>query len=367
VWDVFLSHSSADAQFARRLANDLGGYGVSVWVDERELHGGAPLRLSIEQGIQGSAFFVLLLSPASVNSDWVRVEIDAAFTREMDEKRIMIVPVLHKECSIPLLLRDKIYVDFTDDYEGGLRKLVATLLNGRAVMRNAAANASNLQLYEVVQRRLQKDPPFRRVLTALLQAAQPSYDPSPSPDQEGLLTSGIGRASQQSLPADRQAHRAVRPVRGALVVPAEDYENMLPYLRDEFVPIIGSVAAGPGFSWNEYDFPPEAADRYVQVKGEAPGGFAMQVEGRSMEPELPDGCIALFGGRIQLDDKEPHGRPALAVYEDNSGKLRYAVKMISADKTTVRMSPLNAKSYRDLEIPRERLHALYAVIGPITP
>ncbi len=203
------------------------------------------------------------------------------------------------------------------------------------------------------------------------------------PDAAGLVLAelrraGAGRAQDAAKRAaasqDTEAPedgdppaRRLRHPHGGEVVPASDYENLLPDLKDQYVPILGPVAAGLAFQWNEKGFPPKTADRYVRVKGEAPGGFAMQVDGKSMEPELPNGSIALFGGRIQPDDTEPHSRPALAVYEDDGGKIRYAVRMISVSKDTVRMSPLNAGSYRDLEIPRQQLHALYTVIGPITP
>jgi transcriptional regulator with XRE-family HTH domain len=202
------------------------------------------------------------------------------------------------------------------------------------------------------------------------------------PDSAGLLVAGLRRAGvkvpndaeRHAVADDPQAHQDGQRPRGLLrhphggtVVPADDYENLVPALKDQYVPLLGPVAAGLAFQWNEEDFPPKTADRYVRVRGEAPGGFAMQVMGHSMEPELSDGAIVLFGGRIQLADTEPHGRPALAIYEDDGGKLRYAVRMTSAAKKTVRMNPLNARSYRDLQIPRHRLHALYAIIGPVMP
>lgn len=222
------------------------------------------------------------------------------------------------------------------------------------------ANLSSGRLVDLLHEHLKKQPDAAGLVLAELRRAGAGRA------QDAAMRAAASQDTEAPEDGDPPARRLRHPHGGA-VVPAGDYENLLPDLRDQYVPIVGPVAAGLAFQWNEEDFPPETADRYVRVEGEAPGGFAMQVEGRSMEPELPDGSIALFGGRIQLDDEQTHGRPALAVYEDNGAKLRYAVKMISADKTTVRMSPLNAKSYRDLEIPRERLHALYAVIGPITP
>jgi len=217
-----------------------------------------------------------------------------------------------------------------------------------------AAALTDGALVDLLHRHLSAHPDFAELVVAELRRAG-----------AGVGHDGGGRPAAPPGDEHRPGMSLRRPQGGA-VVPANDYENMLPELRDQFAPIIGSVAAGLAFQWNESDFPPKTAGEYVRVRGEAPGGFAMWVEGESMEPELRNGSIALFGGRIQPDDEETQGKPALVVYEDDSARLRYAVKMISAGKTTVRMSPLNATAFPDMEIPRQHLHALYAVIGPVT-
>ena len=51
---VFLSHSSKDKQFVRRLTKDLEEAGIEIWLDEKELLVGDELNKSIEYGISGS-------------------------------------------------------------------------------------------------------------------------------------------------------------------------------------------------------------------------------------------------------------------------------------------------------------------------
>ena len=48
---IFLSHSSKDKEFVRKLADDLKTYGLSVWFDEWEIKVGDSITNKISQGI----------------------------------------------------------------------------------------------------------------------------------------------------------------------------------------------------------------------------------------------------------------------------------------------------------------------------
>src|SRR4051812_37125590 len=69
---------------------------------------------------------VAILSPFSVGSANVLDELSFAL-----EKGKRIVPVLYRDCEIPLRLHRIQYVDFRTDYHEGLQRLLATL--GRQV------------------------------------------------------------------------------------------------------------------------------------------------------------------------------------------------------------------------------------------
>jgi ligand-binding sensor protein len=125
VWDIFLSHSSADNEFARTLALDLRKIGLKVWFDEFELQVGDSLRGKIEEGITRSGFLAVVLSPNAVKSKWVKTEINAAFARELKKRSVFILPLLCKKCHVPLFLADKVYADFTMSYEKGFLMLVS--------------------------------------------------------------------------------------------------------------------------------------------------------------------------------------------------------------------------------------------------
>lgn len=93
---VFISHSSRDDAFVRELREALEGFGVEVWVDSRDMAGGAKLTPEVQGAIERARGFVAVISPHAVNSSWVRVEIQKALeverAREGDGYRV--VPLL---------------------------------------------------------------------------------------------------------------------------------------------------------------------------------------------------------------------------------------------------------------------------------
>jgi len=125
---VFVSHTSLDKKFTRQLAYDLKKAGVEVWFDEWEIRVGDSLREKVERGIHESGWLIIVLSPRAVASQWVQRELSAAFARELDDKRVFILPVLLEKCELPVMLRDKKYADFTENYSRGLQELLQTIL-----------------------------------------------------------------------------------------------------------------------------------------------------------------------------------------------------------------------------------------------
>jgi TIR domain len=124
---IFLSHSSRDNPFCTRLANDLTELGVSVWYDQWEIKVGDSLRQKIADGISGKDFLAVVLSTASVSSQWVAVELNAALARELKEKDVFVLPLLIEDCEIPVFLQDKKYADFRSEYKSGVDELLEVL------------------------------------------------------------------------------------------------------------------------------------------------------------------------------------------------------------------------------------------------
>ncbi|MBI3246550.1 MAG: tetratricopeptide repeat protein [Deltaproteobacteria bacterium] len=79
---VFISHASADDGFVADLRQELERCGIPVWVDSRELSGGNKLTPKIEQAIEAARQVLVVLSPQTVNSPWVRREVQKALEVE---------------------------------------------------------------------------------------------------------------------------------------------------------------------------------------------------------------------------------------------------------------------------------------------
>jgi len=75
---VFISHASADDDFVKELRIKLELHSISVWVDSRNLRGGDQLRPEIEEAIRTARQFLVVISPNTINSDWVFDEIEIA-------------------------------------------------------------------------------------------------------------------------------------------------------------------------------------------------------------------------------------------------------------------------------------------------
>jgi hypothetical protein len=83
---VFISHSSKDDAFVKKLREALEGYGLTVWVDSRNLRGGAKLAREIEEAIDKARQFIAVISTNTINSPWVRKEIQKALEVERARK-----------------------------------------------------------------------------------------------------------------------------------------------------------------------------------------------------------------------------------------------------------------------------------------
>jgi hypothetical protein len=94
---------------------------VHVWVDRWELQVGDSLITKIQEAIQEASALIVVLSHASVQSEWCKKELSVGLVRELEEKRVVVLPLLLEDCQIPMFLRDKLYADFRTNYDAGLR------------------------------------------------------------------------------------------------------------------------------------------------------------------------------------------------------------------------------------------------------
>lgn len=110
---VFISYSHADKPFASRLAEDLKRRRTPIWIDDAEVKVGDSIVRKIEEGISGAQYLIVLLSKNSVESDWVRRELEIAVNDEMEIGSVKVLPCLIEECALPVFLKGRLYADFT--------------------------------------------------------------------------------------------------------------------------------------------------------------------------------------------------------------------------------------------------------------
>lgn len=93
---LFISHASADDAFVADLRKALADLKIPVWVDSRNLLPGGKLEPEIEKAIRDAESFLVVLSPATVNSPWVRREIAQALEVERGRRAegYRVIPLL---------------------------------------------------------------------------------------------------------------------------------------------------------------------------------------------------------------------------------------------------------------------------------
>src|SRR5260370_18064011 len=72
---LFISHSSHDDGFVGELQQALGDLDQDVWIDSRELRGGDPLWLEIQQAIEDASAYAIVVSTDALQSKWVGKEL----------------------------------------------------------------------------------------------------------------------------------------------------------------------------------------------------------------------------------------------------------------------------------------------------
>ena len=105
--DIFISYSREDRAAARYFAECFGQEGFNVWWDAA-LHSGETFDEVIEKELKASKAVVVLWSPRSVTSRWVRAEATLA------DRRNKLAPVIIESCDRPIIFELHHTVDLAD-------------------------------------------------------------------------------------------------------------------------------------------------------------------------------------------------------------------------------------------------------------
>jgi hypothetical protein len=123
---VFISYAQADTVTMRTIVSRCRSRKYNCWVDECGLVPGTPSwQKRIEQAIEEATCVVVLLSPASKGSEWVRLEVSYA-----KQFGLNVLPILlsgDNRTSVPIGLTETQYADATHDFERGVDALLKWL------------------------------------------------------------------------------------------------------------------------------------------------------------------------------------------------------------------------------------------------
>jgi uncharacterized protein YjbI with pentapeptide repeats len=106
-YSLFISYSTHDQEFAERLHADLQAKGVRCWFAPHKMRGGKKIFEQIDEAIRVYDKLLLILSPESMASDWVKTEIFKAREREVREGKRILFPI--RLCSFEALRDWKLF------------------------------------------------------------------------------------------------------------------------------------------------------------------------------------------------------------------------------------------------------------------
>lgn len=136
-YDAFISYFSGDQNFARKVAEDLLNRGIHLWRDEGEIDVGDSISDKIQAGLKNCYTFIIILSPEALGRPWVKEELRAAYNLRLAEE-LKILPVVYKECELPVFLTDYRFADFreTKNYTEQIDILAKSVNNAALRARN---------------------------------------------------------------------------------------------------------------------------------------------------------------------------------------------------------------------------------------
>lgn len=122
---IFLSYASADRDVAQKIAEKLRQSNLRVWFDAYKLQAGDSLTARIQDAIMAGDYLVVLLSPDSVRSQWMKRELNASLSLELQSRTITILPVLIADGEIPSALAEIRHIDLRAECHPQYRLLTA--------------------------------------------------------------------------------------------------------------------------------------------------------------------------------------------------------------------------------------------------
>jgi len=139
--NVFLSHSTKDGDFVKKLATALEANGFTPWLCEVDSEKGANFVAKINEGLAQSDLALLVWSPDAAKSAWTEQEWTSLLAQQVEEHKIRLAIIMLRDHPRPALLRTSNYIDARWDEAGGIRQTLDWLKGRQRVQRLSGLRA----------------------------------------------------------------------------------------------------------------------------------------------------------------------------------------------------------------------------------
>jgi uncharacterized protein with ATP-grasp and redox domains len=153
--DAFLSYNKNDREWVKELKNGLEERGIRVWWDQGITPDGKPNIPLIEDALEKSKVFVPVVSQNSLESGWVKSEINLALQMSFElDVRFRIIPVRLDETEVRGFLKTLPWIDFRSarDYQAGIEKLIMGIKSVPVNLNSPSDEDVSFALHEILSR-----------------------------------------------------------------------------------------------------------------------------------------------------------------------------------------------------------------------
>jgi hypothetical protein len=151
---MFVSYSHGDRELVAKAAADLSKAGIRVWWDSWEMQPGDILRDRVNDGIAKANAYLVIMSPSSITSSWVKYEINTAFIHTMEDQGVRIIPALTGSIDysdLPPDFRMRYCLDFRDEdlYVKSIAALIDFIKPAERISRERRERLRNPLNYDI--------------------------------------------------------------------------------------------------------------------------------------------------------------------------------------------------------------------------
>lgn len=120
---IFVSYSHRDSEIVSVITSCLTEEGHEIWLDSLRLQPGDNITQKISEGLEQADAIIFIISEASLRSEWVQREFSAITLQQISKRQQRIIPIRIDHCEVPSYLAERVYIDFSQDFERGLQTL----------------------------------------------------------------------------------------------------------------------------------------------------------------------------------------------------------------------------------------------------